>query len=45
MGDSALVAALRCQDEGALREFYLRFRPMLVLTAARLGVDAGDGGT
>jgi RNA polymerase sigma factor (sigma-70 family) len=42
MGDSALVAALRCQDEGALREFYLRFRPMLVLAAARLGVDPGD---
>jgi DNA-directed RNA polymerase specialized sigma24 family protein len=42
MGDAALVAALRCQDEGALREFYLRFRPALVGAAARLGVSAGD---
>lgn len=42
MGDAALVAALRCQDEGALREFYLRFRPALVGAAARLGVPPGD---
>lgn len=42
MGDAALVAALRCQDEGALREFYLRFRPMLLRVAARLEVDPGD---
>ena len=42
MGDTALVAALRCEDEGALREFYLRFRPMLLRAAARLDVDAGD---
>jgi DNA-directed RNA polymerase specialized sigma24 family protein len=42
MGDAALVAALRCQDEGALREFYLRFRPGLVGAAARLGVPPGD---
>jgi len=42
MGDHALVAALRCEDEGALREFFLRFRPALVLTAARLGVEAGE---
>jgi len=42
MGDAALVAALRCQDEGALREFYLRFRPALVASAARLGVLPGD---
>jgi len=42
MGDAALVAALRCQDQGALREFYLRFRPMLVGAAARLGLAPGD---
>ncbi|HKT59617.1 MAG TPA: hypothetical protein VJQ46_06175 [Gemmatimonadales bacterium] len=42
MGDAALVAALRCQDEGALREFYLRFRPALIGAAARLGVAPGD---
>jgi DNA-directed RNA polymerase specialized sigma24 family protein len=42
MGDAALVAALRCQDEGALREFYLRFRPALVGAAPRLGGYAGD---
>jgi RNA polymerase sigma factor (sigma-70 family) len=42
MGDAALVAALRCQDEGALREFYLRFRPALVGAAARLGVPPGE---
>lgn len=41
MGDQALVAALRCEDEGALREFYLRFRPTLLLAARRLGVDPG----
>jgi DNA-directed RNA polymerase specialized sigma24 family protein len=42
MGDQALVAALRCEDEGALREFFLRFRPALVLTARRLRVDAAE---
>lgn len=42
MGDQALVAALRCEDEGALREFFLRFRPALALAARRLGVDAGE---
>jgi DNA-directed RNA polymerase specialized sigma24 family protein len=42
MGDQALVAALRCQDEGALREFFLRFRPGLCLAAGRLGVAAGE---
>jgi RNA polymerase sigma factor (sigma-70 family) len=42
MGDQALVAALRCEDEGALREFFLRFRPALVLTARRLGVDPDE---
>ena len=42
MGDQALVAALRCEDEGALREFFLRFRPALVLAAHRLRVDPGE---
>lgn len=42
MGDAALVAALRCEDEGALREFYLRFRPTLLAAAGGLGVDPGD---
>jgi RNA polymerase sigma factor (sigma-70 family) len=42
MGDGALVAALRCEDEGALREFFLRFRPGLLHVARRLGVDPGE---
>jgi RNA polymerase sigma factor (sigma-70 family) len=42
MGDQALIAAPRCEDEGALREFFLRFRPALLLTARRLGVDPGE---
>jgi DNA-directed RNA polymerase specialized sigma24 family protein len=42
MGDQALVAALRCEDEGALREFFLRFRPALVLAARRHRVDPGE---
>jgi DNA-directed RNA polymerase specialized sigma24 family protein len=42
MGDAALVAALRCEDEGALREFYLRFRPMLLVVAARCGIPPGE---
>ena len=42
MGDGALVAALRCEDEGALREFFLRFRPGLLAVAGRLGVDPGE---
>jgi DNA-directed RNA polymerase specialized sigma24 family protein len=42
MGDAALVAAVRCQDESALREFYLRYRPMLLVVAARCGVPPGD---
>jgi DNA-directed RNA polymerase specialized sigma24 family protein len=42
MGDAALVAALRCEDEGALREFYLRFRSRLMAAAVRLGIDPGE---
>ena len=45
MGDPALVAALRCEDESAVREFYLRFRPMLLRAAGRLGVDPGERDT
>ena len=44
MGDGALVAALRCEDEGALREFFLRFRPRLLAVARRMGVDPGERG-
>lgn len=42
MGDHALLAALRCQDEGALREYFLRFRPGLVRAARRLEVGPGE---
>jgi DNA-directed RNA polymerase specialized sigma24 family protein len=42
MGEPALVAALRCEDEGALREFFLRFRPGLELVARRLRIDPGE---
>ena len=42
MGDPALIAALRCQDEGALREFFLRFRPGLLAAARRLRVSPGE---
>jgi RNA polymerase sigma factor (sigma-70 family) len=42
MGDHALVAALRCEDEGALREFFLRFRPGLLAVARRLHVSPGE---
>lgn len=42
MGDHALVAALRCEDERALREFFLRFRPGLVVAARRLRVPPGE---
>ena len=42
MGDQALVAALRCEDERALREFFHRFRPGLLLAARRLRVSPGE---
>ena len=42
MGDHALLAALRCQDERALREYFLRFRPGLVRAARRLEVGPGE---
>lgn len=42
MGDHALLAALRCHDERALREYFLRFRPGLVRAAHRLEVGPGD---
>lgn len=42
MGDHALLAALRCHDERALREYFLRFRPGLARAARRLQVDPGE---
>ena len=42
MGDHALLAALRCQDERALREYFVRFRPGLVRAARRLEVESGE---
>jgi DNA-directed RNA polymerase specialized sigma24 family protein len=42
MGEGALVAALRCEDDGALREYFLRFRPELLQAARRLDVDPGE---
>lgn len=42
LGDRALVVALRCGSSDAVREFVVRFRPMLLLAARRLGVDAGE---
>jgi DNA-directed RNA polymerase specialized sigma24 family protein len=42
MGNQALVAALRCEDERALREFFLRFRPGVVVAARRLRVPPGE---
>ena len=43
LGDRALVAALRCGSSNALREFVLRFRPMLVQASRRLGAVSPDG--
>ena len=45
MGDQALVAALRCEDEGALREFFLRFRPALVARGSPAPGRSGRGST
>jgi RNA polymerase sigma factor (sigma-70 family) len=42
MGDQALLAALRCEDERALREFFHRFRPGLLLAARRLRITPGE---
>lgn len=41
LGDRALVVAMRCGSAGAIREFVVRYRPMLVLAARRMGVRAG----
>ena len=38
MSDAELVAAMRQGSYGALREFYLRFEPLLARYAARAGV-------
>jgi RNA polymerase sigma factor (sigma-70 family) len=43
LADRALIVAMRCQDRGALAEFYRRFRPVLVIAARRLTADAVDG--
>jgi DNA-directed RNA polymerase specialized sigma24 family protein len=37
-GDRALVVAIRCGSAAALREFVLRYRPMLVLAGRRWGL-------
>jgi DNA-directed RNA polymerase specialized sigma24 family protein len=42
LGDRALVVALRCGSGAAVREFVLRFRPMLALAARRFGVVGGE---
>jgi RNA polymerase sigma factor (sigma-70 family) len=43
LADRGLIIAMRCQDRGALAEFYRRFRPVLVVAARRLTADAIDG--
>jgi len=43
LADRGLIVAMRCQDRGALAEFYRRFRPVLVVAARRLTADAVDG--
>ena len=42
LGDRALVVAIRCGSSAAVHEFVMRFRPMLVLAARRLGLTAGE---
>src|SRR6516165_9389268 len=42
LGDRALVVAMRCGSPPAVHEFVMRFRPMLVLAARRLGVPEGE---
>jgi DNA-directed RNA polymerase specialized sigma24 family protein len=42
LGDRALVVAIRCGSSAAVHEFVMRFRPMLVLAARRLGLAAGE---
>jgi DNA-directed RNA polymerase specialized sigma24 family protein len=42
LGDRALVVAIRCGSAAAVREFVLRYRPMLLLAARRLGFLDGE---
>ena len=42
LGDSALIDAMRRGETGALREFLLRFEPLLEHHAHRLGVSGGE---
>src|SRR5215469_8372475 len=41
LGDRALVVAMRCGSAAAVHEFVMRFRPMLVLAARRMGLTEG----
>lgn len=42
LGDRALIVAIRCGSAAAVREFVLRYRPMLLLATRRLGQLPGD---
>jgi DNA-directed RNA polymerase specialized sigma24 family protein len=42
LGDRALVAAIRCGSAAALREFVMRYRPMLVLASRQFGVQHAE---
>lgn len=42
LGDAALVDAIRRGDTAALREFFLRFEPLLEHHAQRLGASGGE---
>lgn len=42
LGDAALVDAMRRGDNGALREFLIRFEPLLEHHAHRLGASGGE---
>lgn len=42
LGDRAIVVAIRCGSAAAVREFVLRYRPMLLLAARRHGLVGGE---
>jgi DNA-directed RNA polymerase specialized sigma24 family protein len=42
LGDRPLIVAMRCGSTAAVREFVVRYRPMLVLAARRFGVVGGE---